>query len=132
MSKQFNNKISVTALLAIFGLLSPGVQAEEAKGRGFDYSDYDSVLKAFVSEEAMVNYRRLKAQRQQLDAFAASMSKLTSEVYENWNEKDKIAFWLNAYNALTLKAIIDNYPIKSSFLRLRVWPKNSIRQIPGV
>jgi hypothetical protein len=118
--------------LAIFGLLSPGSQAEQTKGQGFDYSDYDSVLKAFVNEKAMVNYGSLKAQPQQLDAFAVSMGKLSSEVYENWNESDKIAFWLNAYNALTLKAIIDNYPIKSSFLRSRIYPKNSIRQIPGV
>jgi len=33
---------------------------------------------------------------------------------------------------LTLKAIIDNYPIKSSWLKSRIYPKNSIRQISGV
>ena len=85
-----------------------------------------------MNEEAMVDYSKLKAQRRQLDAFVASMGKLTSETYEKWGEKDKIAFWLNAYNGLTLKAIIDNYPIKSSFFRSRIYPKNSIRQIPGV
>ena len=52
--------------------------------------------------------------------------------FERWSEKGKIAFWVNAYNALTLKAVIDNYPIKSSMFRSAVYPKNSIRQIPGV
>ncbi len=90
------------------------------------------MLKTFANEKAMVNYRKLKAQRRQLDAFAAAMGKLPSATYEKWSERDKIAFWLNAYNGLTLKAIIDNYPIKSSFFRSRIYPKNSIRQIPGV
>jgi hypothetical protein len=132
MSKQFNNKICAAILLAILGFLSPSAQAQETKDQGFDFSGYEWVLKTFVNEKALVDYSKLKAQRRQLDTFAAAMGKLTSATYEKWSEKDKIAFWLNAYNGLTLKAIIDNYPIESSFLRSRLWPKNSIRQIPGV
>ncbi len=132
MSRQFNNKICAAILSAILGLLLPCSQAQETKEHGFDSSGYDWVLKTFVNEQAMVDYSKLKAQRRQLDAFAAAMGKLTSDTYEKWSEKDKIAFWLNAYNGLTLKAIIDNYPIESSFLRSRIYPKNSIRQIAGV
>jgi len=75
---------------------------------------------------------------QQLKSLAESkgikfkLNKIQQEYYTDWDEKDKIAFWLNVYNALTLKAIIDNYPIKSSFFRSRIYPKNSIRQIAGV
>ncbi len=123
---------STAAVLAVIGLSSPVSQAEQANKQGFDFSDYDAVLKTFVDENAMVNYRKLKARRQQLDAFAIAIDRLSRETYEKWSDNDKIAFWLNAYNGLTLKAIIDNYPIKSSFLRSRVWPKNSIRQISGV
>ena len=132
MSRQFNNQIRAAIVLAILALFSPFTQAQETKEQGFDFSGYDSVLKTFVNEKAMVDYGKLKAQRRQLDAFAAAMSRLTSDTYEKWSEKDQIAFWLNAYNGLTLKAIIDNYPIKSSFFRSRIYPKNSIRQIPGV
>ncbi|MBN1635201.1 MAG: DUF547 domain-containing protein [Deltaproteobacteria bacterium] len=49
-----------------------------------------------------------------------------------WSEADKIAFWVNSYNALTLKAIIDTYPIKPTFPARLYHPHNSIRQIPGV
>lgn len=132
MPGQFESRIRAVILSVILGLLLPCGQAQETKEQGFDFSDYDSVLKTFVNEKAMVDYRKLKAQREKLDAFAAAMGKLTSDNYDKWSEKDKIAFWLNAYNALTLKAIIDNYPIKSSFFRSRIYPKNSIRQIPGV
>jgi hypothetical protein len=49
-----------------------------------------------------------------------------------WPEADPIAFWINAYNALTLKTIIDHYPIQSSWWTSRFYPKNRIRQIDGV
>jgi hypothetical protein len=98
----------------------------------FDYADYAAVLKTFVDENAMVNYSRLKGQPQQLKAYVSAIGKLERSHYEQWGKKDQIAFWLNAYNGLTLKVIIDNYPIKSSFFKSRIYPKNSIRQISGV
>jgi hypothetical protein len=80
----------------------------------------------------MVHYSKLKALPQKLGAYVSAIAELDRSRYEKWSEKDKIAFWLNAYNGLTLKVIIDNYPIKSSFLKSRIYPKNSIRQISGV
>jgi hypothetical protein len=44
----------------------------------------------------------------------------------------QIAFWCNVYNAYTLKAIIEHYPIEASLLKSLAHPKNSIRQIDGV
>ena len=132
MARKLKDQICAAILPAILALFSPLTQAQETMDQGFDFSDYDRVLRTFVNEEAMVDYSRLKARRQELDTFVASMGNLTSDTYNKWSEKDKIAFWLNAYNGLTLKAISDNYPIKSSFLRSRIYPKNSIRQIPGV
>ena len=38
-----------------------------------------------------------------------------------------------AYNAFTMRAILDNYPLKrGSGIKARFYPANSIRQIPGV
>jgi len=41
-----------------------------------------------------------------------------------------MAFWINAYNAFTLRAIVDHYPIRNGWLTLQ--PRDSIRQIDGV
>lgn len=132
MSKEFRKRAFVPVLLAVMGLLSSNSLAGQTNEKGFGFSDYDSVLKAFVDDSAMVNYRELKARPQKLNTFINAMGNVSPGDYDKWSGKDKIAFWLNAYNALTLKAIIDNYPIKSSFFRSRIWPKNSIRQITGV
>ena len=53
--------------------------------------------------------------------------------YEEWTEEEKLAFWINAYNAFTIKAIIDHYPITRSFSIVGLFvPSNSILQIKGV
>src|SRR5262249_43139827 len=41
---------------------------------------------------------------------------------------EQLAFWVNAYNALVLRTVIDHYPIQG---RSADYPQKSIRQIPG-
>jgi hypothetical protein len=101
-------------------------------GESFIYSLYAKVLDGFVDGFGRVDYYRLKVDRQDLDSFIRTLADIEPVDFETWPEREQIAFWLNAYNALTLKVIIDNYPIKSSFFRSLAHPKNSIRQIGGV
>lgn len=126
-------------LLPVFGiLLTPwpgavnGSSEAIAAERDFSSAPYAAALKSYVDRRGLVNYTGLKEGRRTLDDFASSIAGLDRKTYDGWNEKEKIAFWTNAYNALTLVAIIDNYPIKTSFLRSLRFPKNSIRQISGV
>ncbi len=121
----------LAVVLAIAATVYPE-QTKQADESGFKYVDYATLLKKYVDPNGMVNYKELKKDRGRLDAFVGSMANLKRQSYDQWKDQDKIAFWLNAYNAFTLKAIIDNYPIKSSFWKSRVYPKNSIRQIKGV
>ncbi|GAB4342772.1 MAG: DUF547 domain-containing protein [Candidatus Abyssubacteria bacterium] len=98
----------------------------------FTYEDYAAVLQNHVNEEGMVNYDSLKENREKLDAFATEVATLKPETYDAWTDAQKIAFWINTYNALTLQVIINHYPIKPGFFGALLYPDNSIRQIPGV
>ncbi|NOZ23627.1 MAG: DUF547 domain-containing protein [Planctomycetes bacterium] len=131
--------LAVALLIAsVIGFLSrPEPQllqfnAAAAPSEGFSYKDYRAVLNTFVNEENLVDYKGLKAAPGRLDAFAAALGKLDRKAYETWTEKGKIAFWINAYNALTLEAIVTHYPIQPSLTASLLYPKNSIRQISGV
>ncbi|MCI0540164.1 MAG: DUF547 domain-containing protein, partial [Verrucomicrobiales bacterium] len=133
--------VIIVALLGVGGWwysnrTEPGVIQFPATGsadsNAFSYAPYAAALANHVDNRGMVNYRSLKADSGDLDAFAASLSRVRPEQFESWTEPQKIAFWINAYNALTLEAIVRNYPIQSSLVRSLVYPKNSIRQIPGV
>jgi hypothetical protein len=118
----------VIAFIGSSSVLTTGANAGQAP----DYSKYAAVLSAYVDDDGMVDYKALKADRRKLDSFVAEFAALNVRNYEQWAEKEKIAFWINAYNALTLEAIIDHYPIDSSPLTSIFFPESSIRQIPGV
>ena len=95
------------------------------------YDDYRAVLMGFVDENGLVDYDGLRAQRADLDDFVIYLTAVDPNAYAAWSRPDQIAFWINAYNALTLRAIIDHYPINPTTPN-GSYPRNSIRQIPGV
>jgi len=116
--------------VVLFGLL---IMSLTNISHAFDLSHkgFTAVMKKFNSE-GLINYKELKADPSLLMAYMKSLKEVTPAEFQKWSKKDKISLWINAYNAFTLKAIIDNYPIKSSFFKLAIYPKNSIRQINGV
>ena len=103
-----------------------------ADSGAFSNEPYGQALTHSVNGRGLVDYRGLKTDSGKLGTFAASLASVKHEQYDSWGDRGKTAFWINAYNALTLEAIIRNYPIQSSLIRSVAYPKNSIRQIPGV
>ncbi len=71
----------------------------------------DSLLQKHVSDAGRVNYKGLKTDKARLDAYCQMLS--ANPVQETWAREEKMAYWINAYNAFTLKLIVDNYPTKS-------------------
>jgi len=92
------------------------------------------ILKNFVNDEGMVDYKTLRRKRLELKALLQEFDNLDPNEYSSWPKEEKIAFWLNAYNIQMLKIITDNYPIQSSrILRLYPgWGPNSILHIKGI
>lgn len=125
-------KIKTGLGLALLGIMLGGFLWGQAQAASRLYEDYGAVLTTYVNQPGMVNYRGLKANPQPLNSFLATLADLPQETYQKWSDEEKIAWWINAYNALTLKAIIDHYPIRASFFKGFVYPRSSIRQIPGV
>jgi len=130
--------LTLIAICAVWGSAayaagSSDVHAEATDAPAFSYEQHASVLDKYVNDQGMVNYAALKKNRASLDSFVASLGALSATTYESWDEQAKISFWCNAYNAITLKRIIDHYPIqKGSWLNALRFPANSIRQISGV
>jgi hypothetical protein len=98
----------------------------------FSYEPFASTLLDHVTMRDMVDYAGLSGNRADLDTFVASLATLDPAVYDGWDPDEQIAFWINAYNALTLRAVVDHYPIQPSWFRSFLYPEDSIRQIPGV
>ena len=89
---------------------------------------FDAVLDPHV-RDGLVYYRALQEDRSRLNRYIASLNApAIASGYAEWPADQKKAFWLNAYNALVLQTVVNNYPIKG---RASSYPANSIRQIPG-
>ncbi|MGQ9689316.1 MAG: DUF547 domain-containing protein [Desulfobaccales bacterium] len=131
MAKIPKKKLGIGSMI-LLGAMIAGFVSNPVLSLDRIYGEYAALLSEYVDPQGMVNYRTLKGNPQGLKAFQAALAQTTPEVYQQWRDEEKIAFWINAYNALTLKAIIDHYPIRASFFKGFVYPRNSIRQIPGV
>jgi hypothetical protein len=65
-------------------------------------------------QDGRVDYAGLQHHgRGALDAYLATLSSACPTDYERWTPAERIAFWLNAYNAATVRLVLDHYPIAS-------------------
>jgi len=96
------------------------------------HTPFDSILKE-TSKDGWVDYARLKADRGPLDDYLKTLEKVPQKTEKGWSRAERLAFWINAYNAATLKTIIDHYPIKKPRWSIKgaFYPDKSIKQIPG-
>ena len=74
-----------------------------------DHSLLDRLLEGHVSENGLVDYASIK-ESGALDPYLAVLEDVNPAAL---TEQDAIAYWINAYNAYTIKLIIDNYPVGS-------------------
>jgi hypothetical protein len=79
---------------------------------------YDKLLDDYV-RDGIVYYHALQLDRAKLDRYLAALAEpgLASQL-PSWDKPRQIAFWINAYNALSLQTAINHYP-------------RTMRQIPG-
>jgi len=75
----------------------------------FDHSKFDALLKANVDENGMVNYSAFKNNKD-FDEYIKSIAEAD---VSNLSKEDKLAFYLNAYNATVIKNVLDHSPITS-------------------
>ncbi|EDP97250.1 DUF547 domain-containing protein [Kordia algicida OT-1] len=81
------------------------------KETAFSHESFNSLLKKHVSPTGNVNYKGFKKDWAKLRAYIASLGKNVPT--DNWTKEEKLAYWINAYNALTVDLILRNYPLES-------------------
>jgi hypothetical protein len=109
------NKHATTLISLVFLLISVH---QPAAGAAFDHSRFDQILKSYVDDQGRVDYNGI-AQDQ---SFTAYMQALETARVDAMSRDGQLAFWINAYNAVTIDKVIK-------------WkPKKSVREtfVPGV
>lgn len=76
-----------------------------------DHTQWNTLLQKHVSATGKVNYAGFKADKAKLQTYLDVLA--ASPVQDNWSRAEKMAYWINVYNAFTIKLIVDNYPVSS-------------------
>ncbi|RAK65106.1 DUF547 domain-containing protein [Hymenobacter edaphi] len=76
-----------------------------------DHAAYDRLLKKHVNAKGLVDYRGFKADEKALNQYLAQLS--NNPPAASWSKPEQMAYWINAYNAYTIRLILDHYPVES-------------------
>ena len=74
------------------------------------HTSWNNQLAEFVTDNGDVNYEAWKKEIQALDSY---LNQLSNSSVESFDKAEAMAFWINAYNAFTIKLILDHYPLES-------------------
>ncbi len=109
------------SLFSAAGLTSQGQPVKEVNGNlvsttansaiNIDHSQWDRLLKKYVDEEGLVNYKGFQKDREALDQYLLLLS--SQKPADDWSVQELLAYYINTYNAYTVDLILDHYPLKS-------------------
>ncbi|MDG1730157.1 MAG: DUF547 domain-containing protein [Algibacter sp.] len=88
-----------------------GTETENEISKSFNHDSWTDLLQKHVSSQGIVNYKRFKTDRKALLNYITSLGKNTPN--GSWSKEEKLAYWINTYNAFTIDLILRYYPIKS-------------------
>ncbi len=95
--------------------------ANQAPPEFVNHEAFGDILKKFVTKSGWVDYRALKADseaRELLKNYIADLIALNPSSLAD--PRDRLAAWLNLYNALVIQEILKVYPV-TSLLKIRDW-----------
>lgn len=69
------------------------------------------MLKKFVSPSGQVNYKEWVKEQENIENYLFTLAQFPPT--ERTSAAAQIAYWINAYNALTVQLILKHYPVKS-------------------
>ncbi|AMQ56149.1 DUF547 domain-containing protein [Algoriphagus sanaruensis] len=73
---------------------------------------WDQLVKAHVKPSGMVDYKGFIKDKAKLEQYLKLISENAPD-RKIWSKNQQLAYWINAYNAFTVKLIVDNYPTQS-------------------
>jgi Protein of unknown function, DUF547 len=97
-------------LIFTFSLFVYHAALAQAKAPSHDI--FDKLLKKNVTADGKVNYKAFIKDSVELNKYLNLISS-TPPDEKTWSNYEQMAYWINAYNAYTIKLIIKYYPIKS-------------------
>ena len=105
-------KIFLFALIATSATACFKVKNVNSGSKPISHALFDSLLRQHVNKDGFVNYEGFMKDSVAFNKYLDLLSK-NYPSDKNWNRNEQMAYWINAYNAFTIKLICNYYPVKS-------------------
>ncbi len=102
-----------TTLFACTTVGPPTLDPEPPTPMTFSHDDFDAFLRRMVDTEGRVDYAAAAADRADLDRYLAALAARSPDSHPEVfpHEHDRLAYWINAYNASAIALVLREYPI---------------------
>ena len=91
--------------------------SDETRVDHIDHSAWQDLLDDYVAPDAtgvnLVDYEALAADAGDAEKLAGYLDYLESLDPRSYNRAEQMAYWINFYNALTVKVVLDAYPVET-------------------
>lgn len=101
-------------LLFVFAALLSGCKVSDyaSNSKPIDHRIWDSLLQKHVTAEGLVDYQGFLADSARLNNYL-DLLRQHHPNDKHWSRDERLAYWINAYNAFTVKLVADHYPVES-------------------
>jgi len=104
------NSFLLLTIVTLFACQSNSLGQAGTKAPNHD--PWTVLLQSHVTANGNVDYKGFIKDKAKLESYLTSLSNNAPDK-ATWTEEEQLAYWINAYNAFTVKLIVDNYPVKS-------------------
>lgn len=77
-----------------------------------DHDLWEVLVSRHVSKDGVVDYQGFQADSELLYQYLDTLSAHHPDPAK-WTKEEQLAYWINAYNAFTIRLILEHYPLKS-------------------
>ncbi len=108
----FTSLLLLLSLLILLPQCSTKHRQVKSVSKPVQHKLWDSLLKTHVNDNGGVNYQGFISDSLTLNKYL-DLLKQNHPNEANWSREEQLVYWINAYNAFTVKLIVDNFPVKS-------------------
>jgi len=87
------------------------IKSEFGNETPLDHKEWTALLQKHVTVKGFVDYKGFIKDSLKFNKYLETL--ISNRPTDNWSKNAQLAYWINVYNAFTVKIVADNYPVES-------------------
>ena len=92
-------------VIVLFGMFTLNLTGQ------ISHKQWDELVKKHVTKSGTVNYEGFINDKEHMNAYLTLLS--NNPPKSSWTKDETLAYWINAYNAFTVRLIVKHFPVNS-------------------